>query len=188
MGVVAPAKPRAAILDTPQGLEIVIPSKRNWFPMLFLSAWLCGWFFGEVSVWTELLGGGERSKGGPQLFLIVWLTLWTVGGAMAFLLVLWQIAGAERVVLGPSVLTIKREIFGAGPSQGYEIATIRNLRVAAQSYNPFDARASLQFWGIGGGVIGFDHGAATIRFGASIQEAEAASIVQRIQSSRAIAS
>jgi len=32
--------------ETPMGLEIVIPAKRNWFITLFIGAWLCGWLVG----------------------------------------------------------------------------------------------------------------------------------------------
>jgi hypothetical protein len=52
-----------------------------------------------------------------------------------------------------------------------------DLRVSAPTLGNFDFRAGLQFWGIGGGVIAFDYGAATVRFGAGLDEGEAKSIV-----------
>jgi hypothetical protein len=38
----------------------------------------------------------------------------------------------------------------------------------------------MRFWGIGGGLIAFDYGAKTFRFGASLDEAEAQDIVKEL--------
>ena len=59
--------------------------------------------------------------------------------------------------------------------------------VVTPSFNPFDFASALQFWGIGGGLIAFDYGAKTFRFGAGVEEAEAQGIVTRLKSRHAFA-
>lgn len=183
MAVVSPAKPRASITESSRGLEVVIPPRRRWFLMLFLGIWLCGWAVGEVMVSVAVfspvgeVGGGEI---GGRLFLTVWLTAWTVGGGFAIYVFLWSLVGRERVLLTSSMLSIKRELFSMGRLREYEIHHVRDLRAAATPYNPSDFRAGLRFWGIGGGAIAFDHGSATVRFGAALEEGEAKAIVERM--------
>jgi hypothetical protein len=159
---------------------VVIPAKRNWFLILFLGLWLCGWAVGEVMVPITFLA--DDGPPGSALFTLVWLAMWTIGGGIALYTFLWSLVGREKILLSSSRLAIKRDLFGFGRIREYENVHIRDLRVAASSYNPFDFRSGMQFWGMGGGLIAFDHGAATVRFGASLEESEARAVVQLLQS------
>jgi len=85
------------------------------------------------------------------------------------------------------VLAIKRDLFGTGRARQYDLAHVKHLRVVTPSFNPFDFSSALQFWGIGGGLIAFDYGAKTFRFGAGVEEAEAQGIVTRLKSRHAFA-
>lgn len=58
---------------------------------------------------------------------------------------------------------------------------MRDLRVGPVGFNPMDFSSSLQLWGIGGGVIAFDYGAKTHRFGAGLDEVEAKLTVTAIK-------
>ncbi|MBI3760199.1 MAG: hypothetical protein HY269_10680, partial [Deltaproteobacteria bacterium] len=40
---------RATMSESPDGLLITIPARKNWFIILFMAFWLVGWFFGEVT-------------------------------------------------------------------------------------------------------------------------------------------
>ncbi len=168
------------MVDGPKGLEVAIPPRRQFFAIVFLPVWLCGWLFGEVEVIRQLTSHETRSQ--PDLFLIAWLAGWTVGGGLALLTLLWLLVGRERVTLRPDALLIKHEIAGLGRTKEYDIGSIQNLRVSPVSYNPWDgSRSAQKFWGIGGGVIAFDYGATTCRFGAGIDEAEARDIVAQMR-------
>ena len=180
VALVQPAKPRAKVADTPQGLEIVVPAQRNWFVTFFLGFWLCGWAIGEISV--PLLFLSKHLNPGELAFMSVWLVLWTLGGGFALCGFLWMLAGRERVFLSPAHLSIKREIFRFGRLREYELSNVSDLRVAPNTYSPFDFRSGFAFWGNTGGVIAFDHGAATVRFGAGLEEGEAKSLVRAIRS------
>ena len=183
MKVVVPQM-RSVISDGTGGLQIIIPAKRNVFLLGFLGFWLIGWTIGEIAVFAKLAGAvinGEFSA--PEhLFLFAWLGLWTVGGGFALYTWLWMMRGRERVNLGPGNLSIRREVFGFGRVREYDIQHVTNLRVAPAPFNPFDPAAGLQFWGLGGGIVAFDYGAKTFRFGASIDEAEGRTIVERLHS------
>jgi hypothetical protein len=112
LAIVAPAKPKASVNDTPEGLEILIPARRNWFVTIFLGFWLCGWAMGEFMVpATFFTQGGDP---GAILFTAVWLAVWTVGGVFALYIFWWSLVGRERILLTPSTLSIKRELFGMG--------------------------------------------------------------------------
>jgi len=94
-------EPRARLIESIDGFEIAFPPKRQIFVMIFLPFWLCGWAAGEASASRQLMNPTHSQ---PNLFLIVWLSFWTIGGALAFLILLWMLFGKERVILRPAAL------------------------------------------------------------------------------------
>jgi len=64
-----------------------------------------------------------------------------------------------------------------GRDRNFDLAHVKDLRVAPQSYSPSSMSAGTQFWGLSGGPIAFDYGAKTFRFGASLDEPEAREVV-----------
>lgn len=56
----------------------------------------------------------------------------------------------------------------------------KNLRVAPNTWNPYDWSAAMQFWGIGDGPIAFDYGSKTVRIRNPVDEAEARQIVTEL--------
>jgi hypothetical protein len=176
---VKPPGPRHTAIEQANGLTIRIPSKRNVFLLAFLTFWLCGWLAGEIMAPIGFFTQVGKNPGAAA-FMLVWLCFWTVGGACAIYIWLWQVKGCEVVTVSPAALGIKREVFGYGRSKHYDAAEIRQLRVAPVPFDPFDFRAGLTFWGIGGGALAFDYGFKTFRFGAGVDEAEARVILQTI--------
>jgi len=181
LAIVSPAKPRASIEETSRGLEVIIPAKRNWLATLFLGFWLCGWAAGEI-----LVPIATFAKGAPpwpaNLFAAVWLGAWTLAGGFVLYIFLASLVGRERILLSPPTLSIQRELFGMGRVREYELVHVRDLRASLQKYSLYDFRSTFLFWGIGGGNIAFDHGAATVRFGAGLEESEARTIIERMRS------
>lgn len=116
----------------------------------FLAAWLTGWVVGETiaigflilllrSVIASVAGtarpvpGGEWIAGGAAgfvlLFLLVWLTLWTIGGAAAIKELLRNLAGEDRVSVIPAGVELVRR---AGPLRRvltFERVRIRRVRL-----------------------------------------------------------
>lgn len=117
---------------------------------------------------------------GPSLVLLAWLVAWTIGGGFAALVWFWMVAGKERVTFGAGSVVRRYEIFGVGRRYECDRSHVKNLRAAFTPHNPWDFASGIRMWGIGGGVISFDYGARTIRFGGALDDAEGRMIVQRI--------
>lgn len=161
---------------SPGGLEIVIPSKANVFVIAFGTAWLGGWSIGESHALRTLFGGGVSR--GFDLFLLFWLVGWTLGGGAIAYWILWMAVGKEVVRITHEGLSLTREVLGMGRTREYDVEHVKALRVA-----PDRTDANMQFFrGLdsSGGLIAFDYGAKTVRFASSIDEAEAARIVDDI--------
>lgn len=184
----APRHKRRVAGDT---LTLVLPPRRMWFQRVILCVWLVGWGFGAVLVPMRELSGqikaapsGATSAAPPAAFLIMWCLLWYGGGLLALLWVLWQICGREVVTAKPDGLFLRREVFGLGRTRGYVAAQVRNLRLAPRPawWEGFVARSADPFaqW-LGEGAIAFDYGSRTVRFGAGVDEAEAADITATLQ-------
>ncbi|HTU66528.1 MAG TPA: hypothetical protein VMF52_11305 [Steroidobacteraceae bacterium] len=177
MARVAPPGDRATVNDVSEGLEVAIPARRNWFLILFLAFWLCGWFAGESSAIVQLAGDETR---GDRAFLLFWLCGWTVGGVVVIAIWLWNVAGVERVTFTPSEIRVRRGVGGLGYSKEYDLAHASSLRVSPPVMNFLTPRSSMRFWGVGGGLMVFDYGSTTVRFGGGLDEPEARRIIDQV--------
>jgi hypothetical protein len=115
----------------------------------FLGLWLCGWLLGEVLVATALVtvlssmaglpfdwlpnwGRNLRESSGAMVaipFMLLWLTLWTVGGLAALTAFVRSIAGEDAIALTPLGFELVRR---AGPFRrrhAFERAAIRRIRI-----------------------------------------------------------
>lgn len=177
MAVVSPSSGRAKITDRGADLQIIIPSKKSFFLILFLTAWMGGWVMGENFAVRSLF----HPKGESQLdyFLWFWLIGWTIGGAFALLGLLWLVAGREILTISNSRLVLERRIFALGTKREYEISSVKSIRV-----NPNEGlyanRSAAGMFGINSGSIAFDYGMKTVRFGA-VDEAEASHIIEQLK-------
>ena len=165
---------RSTVQHRAEGLQYEIPAPRSIFAIVFLPLWLVGWAFGEVFAIRTLIYGGKA----PQLFLIAWLALWTFGGCTALYSWLAQVLGKEIVSLSHSTLTIQRNVTGFEKAKEYDLTHVRNLRAGEPSRDYFRRRQMSTF---AAGTIAFDYGAKTFRFGAGVDEAEAAMIIAELK-------
>jgi hypothetical protein len=51
--------PRFTLEHTADGIRASVPSRKNWFVIIFLGIWLCGWFAGESSTLLWQVAGRE---------------------------------------------------------------------------------------------------------------------------------
>lgn len=189
---VVPPLPRFSVETLETGTCITIPSRKNWFAIAFLGFWLMGWAFGEIavlgvvgtSIFAALSGKAtEASAGflGVSGFLLIWLAGWTVGGGFALYTFFWQVAGKEVIEVSNSAITIAQKIFSFSRPKEYESTHIQALRVSPPIQSMFSPWSNAgRFWGIGDGLIAFDYGAKTYRFGSGLDEAEAKMILSEI--------
>jgi hypothetical protein len=177
---VLPQGPRYLLDRGADGFQVTIPARRNWFLILFLMVWLCGWAAGESSAIAQLAGHPfPRTKPVSATFLSLWLVFWTCGGVAACLALLWNLAGREIITLSATKLVHRTEILGAGRSRSYQVGDIKSLRASTDASSGFhrSGRGALPFGAGGIGSLVFDYGARTIRMAPSLDEAEAKMLV-----------
>ncbi|MDF0674985.1 MAG: hypothetical protein P0120_11715 [Nitrospira sp.] len=179
MVMLQPTDSRITIEDTSGELRIGIPGRRSVFVMCFLGFWICGWAVAEIMVAIQFLNGDAPPEG--EFFMLAWFSIWTIGGVLAVYAWLWQVMGKEIVIVRGQTFKTRRDIGGFGFDKEYDRLQMRELRVGQVGFNPLDFSSSLQLWGIGGGVITFDYGAKTYRFGAGLDESEAKQVVAAIK-------
>ena len=111
----------------------------------FLAVWLCGWTVGEGFALYMLYGmaraalTGEPMRGAPSSvaaafaiggFLLLWVSLWTLGGVMAFRELLRSLWAEDLIVMRPDRVAIARRL---GPFlRRYEIPRERIRRALLQ--------------------------------------------------------
>jgi hypothetical protein len=156
-----------------------MPNRRSWFIIGVLAFWVCAWGVGEVMGSTTLFKG--EVPAGEESLMLAWLGVWTVSGLAALLALQWQVMGKEIVAVQGKMFKTRREGGGIGFGKEHDVQQMANLRVEQPRFSPFDVSASFQLWGIGGGVIAFEAGGKTCRFGTGLDEAEAKQIVTAIK-------
>jgi len=175
-------------------LTITIPGKRNWFQVLFLGFWLTVWAFGEITVCRIIAAGiftlitgnipAENITGilAISLFVLLWISGWTLGGTVAISNFLWQITGKEIIEVSKDILSIRYKIFSFGKPKEYPFQYIKNLRSIPVIERDFwGRRKNSWWWGKKTGAIAFDFGAKTIHFGSECNEAEGKMILNEIR-------
>ena len=177
---------RASIIENFDGIEIIIPAKRNVFIMVFFAIWLCMWSVGEFTAVMAFIAGNNSS---PYLFSVVWLCGWTLGGLIAFRVLFWSIAGKEVIKIGQGALTIDKRGALFYRAKTYDLKEAKNFR-AWQEYVPhgrFGNTRSNNAFNLGSnGTIRFDYGMQTIKFADGLDEAEANFILQKLRDKKYI--
>ena len=106
---------------------------------------------------------------------------WTLGGGAIVLSLLWQLLGQEIVGVLNGSLTWRPEIAGIGFTREYSLSEVKDLRVSpvtAVGNRRGPPLASPLNWQ--SGVVAFDYGGRTVRFGPSLDEAEAKQLVEQL--------
>jgi len=186
MPPVKPLAPRHYSEDTGSRLVITIPSRKNWLFIPIMGVWLIGWAFGEIMVGGIIISsifGLRGFDGPPALFLFIWFTFWTIGGAFIIYAFFWQIVGKEEIEVTSYSVTISQVLTMFRRSKEYASEHIKDLRTSPVGMNEIynNWSRSVAIYGMGNGVIAFDYGAGTIRFGNGIDEAEGKQIIAEIQ-------
>jgi hypothetical protein len=155
--------------------QIEIPARRNWFVLLFLCFWLTAWTIGGGAAIFQLFTEF-------QPFLIIWLCMWALGWLFAAVTIGWQLSGREIVRVVNSDLELGYRIFGYERTKLYRGADLRDLASTPTIPSIFQyTQLSVPFFKQGNmGVITFNYGARTERFGLGLDSAEGALIVDKL--------
>lgn len=170
---------KATIDNGLYGLSIIIPSKKNWFALLFGTVWLGGWIFGFTNVSDILLSDGAKGSGAMG-FMTFWLIAWTVGGLAVIFLLLWGYFGKEIFIEDGDKVLFEKSVFGVGKKDKLDKSEIGNFRTEIGNDGWFGGNR-WAFWGLGPGKIKFDYGYKTYSFGLGVDDAEANHLVNMLR-------
>ncbi len=142
----------AKVEETPDGTRITLRPRGagRWLVVGFLGLWLTGWAFGEVFAIGALLaiagaaldlplfaGVGSIPAGGfgigAAIFLLVWLTFWTIGGAAALYQALRLGWGRDVFTLRPDGWSLKNAAGPWGRERSYGPGRVRAVRAGQDS-------------------------------------------------------
>jgi hypothetical protein len=171
---------RAIINDTLGGIEIIIPSKKNWFVIIFLCFWLGGWSMGEIFAITTVIGSIQNPNFGG-LFILFWLGGWTVGGYFALSAVLWNLNGKELITFQHGVIELQKKGVLFFKPKSFNLKDAKAFRVQEIQDGGWSNQRNDAFPFNSNGLIRFDYGFKTIKFAANIDEAEAKYILKRLK-------
>ena len=118
---------RVAILQTADGLGIYIGPQRQIAVVLFLIVWLAVWGLGERWALSELFAGGFPL---PGLLVLPFVVIWSLAGIAVFLVVIWQLLGAERIFHTGGALVHQTSILRR---KVIDASTIKDIRIASGS-------------------------------------------------------
>lgn len=161
---------RAKIEHIGNDLIIEVPSKKNWFVLIFATFWLGGWAFGLLTALGFLSGASGPS--GTSFFMLFWVCAWSVAGAFIITMLLWGYFGKERLAIKHNGVTFEKTVFGIGLKNQLDYNPVTNFRLHEVNDNLFGG-SRYAVYGMGPGRIKFDYGFKTYSFGLALDEAEA---------------
>ena len=173
MGRVVPVREsRVQVERRPDGLHVGLPRRRSWWRM-FMPFW-------ALLILAVGLGGMLSAPMPKDAGAIAFLVIWVLIASSVFAVSLWALLAREVLVLDERHLTCVRGVGRLARRRSYLRAEIGDLRASPDSLSPFDPRAGLRAYGLGGGTIAFDYGDRTIRCG-DVEEAEAKRVVAALK-------
>ena len=167
---------KAKIYDTFGNYTITIPSKKNWFILIFGTVWMGGWYFGFNSAITNF-GVGENV--GVDGFMSFWLVGWITGGIAIVLMLLWGYFGSEKIEFIGHEVRLEKTVFGIGMKKRLLLNEVRNFRFEKINESMIGG-SRWAIWGLGPGKIKFDYGFKTFSFGLGLDDAEANYLVEEL--------
>ncbi len=186
--IIVPPAPRATIDQSWEGVRITIPAKRNPVLTAFFSIWLFGWFLGLcAAIWALVFGTIDFLPG--EIFLIVWLSGWSVAGMFVARRVMYTFRGSEVLSFSQAQLSVKRLHAWFTPEKIYNLRDAKNFRVIDRTQNSFFGFNRSQANTINlddAGIIKFDYGASSVSIASDIDECEARAIISLLKEKRLI--
>jgi len=181
-----PPTPRHSSYQTDEGLQIILLSKKNYLLIFWYGLWLIMWTFmtGTVTFFLAffILSAIKETNSGMWIFamFITFMLLFLLSiGLPAIYTFFWQLAGKEIISINSAVMSITNQIFGWKKVYEYEIMDIKDLRASIPQKDLF-ARIKILQHSKQNGMIAFDYGSKTFRFGLDIDEAEAKQIASEV--------
>lgn len=188
-----PQIPRHKIQLLDSGIQIILPSKKNIFNIigyiLFLIMW--GYISGaiiyilmvitKIAIWAGDISAAFNIF---SIFITLLLILLLSFGSLVISSFFRHIFGKEVVKVSSQVMSISFQIFGLekiSKYSSYSLDSIKNLRVSIPQKAKFAPLESIKILLGKNGIIAFEYGEKTFRFGLEIDEAEATQMIHTIK-------
>ena len=188
-----PSTTRYTIEDLGDSLKITIPSSKHWLQVFFFCAMFVPWIIvgigGGAMLGILLMPPTSGTASHAQntanfwgtafiaLFLLAFLSVWLMTGAIQLYTILWCLAGREVIHITYKFIRSCRQVFGLGRPQEYLIDNLSDLRISPIK----NSRWNIESLWRTDGSIAFDYGAETCHFGSELTEADATRIVDTIK-------
>lgn len=114
-------------------LTVRLASPCSCLEAAFISVWLCGWAVGEVFAVVMLFAPATPLP--ARAFLLLWLTLWTLGGLVAINGALDAIGGVSSLRVDREALSVQKVAFGVPLRRSFRVplGRVRDVRAAGAS-------------------------------------------------------
>jgi hypothetical protein len=180
-----PYQGRATINESFDGVEIIIPPKKNWFIIAFLSVWLSLMLFFGIFIGTAL-SGVQGGRFVINILVIPFLANLFFAAKRLY----WNIAGKEIITISQGLLTINRKGDILKRTKSYELAKCRDFR-AQEEEMPilhYNTRTAAMFRKKANpGTIKFEYDYIdTIQFGDWLPQTDGNYILERLRSKKLI--
>lgn len=176
-------------------VKVTLPSKRNIVYILWFCLWLFGWGYMVYAILYipiriyQVIEAGKTTASEMQVgdglivmgvFLLIFLLALLAMGAVIIYALFWLIAGREVIEADSKVLKVSRQIFSWKRTSEYSANEVKDLRASVKQSVFGPMKSIRKLMGLDG-IIAFDYGAKTFRFGLEIEEAEAKQIIFAIK-------
>lgn len=186
------SSPHFQLQEQANTLVVVLPVRKNWHHIFYtggfafglypLALLLCGLLF---ATFTDRVDEFSPPSSTLEVLQGLWaffiFGLMGVLGWLGFQRIVWQFFGREIVTLTPQAIKIGTEVLGFRRSREYASEHIKHLRTFVSERGRFEWDIGAVLWNRVQGLIGFDYGTKTVRFGSSLDLAEAKQILAAIQ-------
>ena len=175
-----PFNGRAVLSDTFNEFIITIPSKKNWFIVIYMCVFLCFWFIGVIFAFVMIFSSNNDKSIFPQLLPTIWLLGWTLGGFQGIKRLIWIILGKEIITFSVGQFSINRSGALLEKTKTYNLNEAKDFRIhIIEDFITIGRgrRKSLR----DEGVIHFDYGLKTLKFAIAIDEAEAKFLLAKLK-------
>ncbi len=177
----SPYSGQAILNDSFDEFKIIIPTKKQWFYILFSAVWLGFWAMGEAFAIRTFGSPLNQNVGLGGLFMLFWLCGWTIGGFFVIKSLFWNLIGKEVITFERGQVVIARKGLLLSRPKTYDLKEVKKIRVKEENtYNEIWSRKN-NFIETNSGTIWFDYGMKTVRFGSGIDEAEANFILDKLK-------
>jgi hypothetical protein len=173
---------RISSSTTPGGHRVTIAVKKFWPTVIFLGFWLAIWLASIVAIAWATVESPHDLPPFP-VDVLVFLSM-AVFGVVVLCCWLWQTFGREVVTVANGSLVLSKDVLGFSSfarTRRFDIAQIQNLRASGLFGSFQNWSGMLKVYGINGGVVAFESGDKTHRFGIHLEEDEARQVVQDLQ-------